>query len=323
MTMHSDRLRVRVAAKQAEAKDICRFELVDTAGESLPSFTAGSHIDVEIDGGLTRQYSLCNPPSERHRYEIAVLREPNGRGGSVAMHDRVQVGDEIVISAPRNHFELARDASTSLLLAGGIGITPIMCMASHLAATGSEFELHYCCRSRDRAAFADRIADSSFAEFTQYHFSDGPAWQRLDIGRTLTRPKAGAHLYVCGPAGFIDAVLGTARTQGWPEGQVHREFFAAQFVATGNDAAFEVEIASTGRVVIVGADQTVAQALCANGIEIQTSCEQGVCGTCITRVLAGEPLHRDQYFTPEELAANNQFTPCCSRAKSPRLVLDL
>jgi vanillate monooxygenase ferredoxin subunit len=315
-------LDVRVVAKTTEALDICSFELVAVDGKPLPAFSAGSHVDVTV-GGLTRQYSLCNDPAENHRYLIAVLRDPATRGGSAGLHERVQVGDVIRISAPKNHFALAHDASSHLLLAGGIGVTPILCMAERLAVMGAPFEMHYCARSRERMAFHDRIASSRFASRVQFHFDDGPAAQKFDIAGRLAEPMPGVHVYVCGPKGFMEAVLSTARAQGWPEAQLHYEFFSADVAPSASDDSFEVQLASSGRIVVVPKDKTVVQALAAAGVEVPTSCEQGVCGTCITRVLSGTPDHKDLYFTPEEHAANDQFTPCCSRAKSPRLVLDL
>ncbi|HET9643625.1 MAG TPA: PDR/VanB family oxidoreductase [Burkholderiaceae bacterium] len=323
MTNVTGGLKVRVAAKAVEAVDICSFELVETQGKPLPAFSAGSHVDVNVPGGLTRQYSLCNDPSESHRYQIAVLRDPNTRGGSQAMHERLQVGDEITISAPKNHFPLAHQAKHTLLLAGGIGVTPILCMAERLGIVGEPFEMHYCTRSRDRTAFFDRISKSRFADKVQFHFDDGPPRLKFDIRARLAKPEPGTHLYVCGPKGFMDAVLNTARANGWPEQQVHYEFFAAEVGPSESDESFEVQIASSGRIVVVPKDQTVVQALAAAGIEVQTSCEQGVCGTCLTRVLEGIPDHKDLYLTPEEQEANDQFTPCCSRSKTPKLVLDL
>jgi len=292
-------------------------------GGALPAFSAGSHIDVQVPGGMTRQYSLCNPPGESHRYLIGVLRDAASRGGAVAVHERVHEGDVLTISAPKNHFPLAHEARRSLLLAGGIGVTPILCMAERLATTGADFEMHYCTRSRERTAFYERIRASAFAHRVAFHFDDGPPEQKLDIAALLAAPQPGTHLYVCGPKGFMDAVLGTARARGWPEAQLHYEFFAADAAPADGDTAFEVQLASTGQVIVVGKDQTVVQALAAAGVEVQTSCEQGVCGTCLTRVLEGTPDHRDLYLTPEEQAANDQFTPCCSRARSARLVLDL
>lgn len=316
-------LSVCVARKAQEATDICTFELVAVDGAPLPSFSAGSHVDVHLPGGLTRQYSLCNVPTETHRYLIGVLRDPASRGGSEAMHQQVQEGQLLQISAPKNHFGLAHDARRSLLLAGGIGVTPILCMAERLGMTGADFAMHYCTRSRDRTAFLQRITASSYASRVQFHFDDGAADQKLDLVALLADPQDGVHLYVCGPKGFMDAVLKTAREEGWPENQLHYEFFGAEVARSDSDAGFEVQLASSGRVITVAKDQTVTQALSAAGVEVQTSCEQGVCGTCLTRVLSGVPDHKDMYLTPEEQAANDQFTPCCSRAKTARLVLDL
>jgi vanillate O-demethylase ferredoxin subunit len=316
-------LEVRVAAKVVEAADICSFELVAADGGPLPAFSAGSHIDVQVPGGLTRQYSLCNDPAETHRYQIAVLRDAKGRGGSAAMHDALQPGDVVRIGAPKNHFALAHEARHSLLLAGGIGVTPILCMAERLAIAGASFDMHYCTRARQRTAFVDRIARSRFADRVHFHFDDGAPAQRFDIAACLAAAGSGVHLYVCGPKGFMDAVLGTARAGGWPEAQLHYEFFGAELAPSAQDASFEVQLASSGRIVKVAKDQTVVEALAAAGIDVMTSCGQGVCGTCVTRILERVPDHKDMYLSPGEQAANDQFMPCCSRAKSPRLVLDL
>lgn len=315
-------LRVRIASKTTEALDICAFELVDVTGQPLPSFAAGSHVDVHIGDGMVRQYSLCNDPAENHRYLIGVLQDPASRGGSRTMH-ALEVGAELYISVPKNHFSLVGNAQRSLLLAGGIGITPILCMAERLANTSAEFEMHYCSRAQNRTAFAKRIEHSSFASRVSFHFDDGVPSQRFDIAARLAGPVAGEHLYVCGPKGFMDAVLGTARKQGWPEDQLHYEFFSGAPVDSSNSKGFEVQLSSSGKVIRVEPDQTVVQALAAVGIEVPTSCEQGVCGTCLTRVIEGEPDHKDMYLSPQEQALNNQFLPCCSRSKSARLVLDL
>ena len=324
--MSSSTLRVRVARKTEEAQDICSFELVSADGSTLPAFSAGSHVDVRVPGDagvITRQYSLCNDPSEDHRYLIGVLKDPAPRGGSPPIHEQVGEGDVLESSAPRNHFPLAHEARRSLLLAGGIGVTPVLCMAERLAVAGSDFEMHYCARSRERTAFVDRIQRSSFAGRVRFHFDDGEDAQKLDIPALLREPQPGTHLYVCGPKGFMDAVLAAARAQGWPEAQLHYEFFSAEPVKSDTDGSFEVKLASSGKLVVVPKDKTVVEALAAAGVEVQTSCEQGVCGTCLTRVLEGEPEHRDLYLTPEEQAANDQFLPCCSRSRSPCLVLDL
>ena len=321
--MNPASLNVRVERKTQEALDICTFELVDTSGRPLPAFSAGSHIDVQLPGGITRQYSLCNDPQESHRYLIGVLKDPATRGGSKAMHEQVNEGDTLTISAPRNHFPLAHEAAHSLLLAGGIGVTPILGRAERLAIAGASFELHYATRSRERTAFHDRIAGAGFAPKVQFHFDDGAPAQKLQLDTLLAAPMPGTHLYVCGPKGFMDAVLAKARANGWPEAQIHYEYFGAVVATKLDDGSFEVKLASSGKIVLILKDQTVTAALAAAGVEILTSCEQGVCGTCITRVLEGEPDHRDLYFTPEEQARNDQFTPCCSRSKSPLLVLDL
>ena len=314
---------VRVARKATEALDIVTLELVAVDGPTLPAFSAGSHIDVQLPGGITRQYSLCNDPQETHRYLIGVLRDPASRGGSSAVHDAVHEGDVLQISPPKNHFALAPEAQRSLLLSGGIGITPILCMAERLAQIGAPFELHYCTRSPERTAFGPRIRAAAFAAQVSFHHDDGDAAQKLDLAALLAQPQAGTHLYVCGPKGFMDAVLNTARTQGWPESQLHYEFFGAEVTHSDSDASFEIKLASSGRIVLVPKDKTVTQALAEAGVDIMMSCEQGVCGTCLTRVLSGEPEHRDSFLTAEEQAANDQFTLCCSRACSPRLVIDL
>jgi vanillate O-demethylase ferredoxin subunit len=316
-------IRVRVLRKTVEAEGVCSFELAAEDGQPLPAFSAGSHVDVQVADGVTRQYSLCNDSAATHRYLIGVLREPASRGGSTAMHDQVQVGDMIQISAPKNHFALAHEAKSHLLLAGGIGITPLLCMAERLAQTGADFTLHYCTRSAARTAFAARIRASAFADSVAFHHDDGNAAQKLDIAALLAAPQAGKHVYVCGPKGFMDAVLGTARANGWPEAQLHFEYFSADVQPRDADEAFDVKLASSGRVVHVPKGTTVLQALADAGVVLPSSCEQGVCGTCITRVIEGVPDHRDMYFTPEEQAANAEFTPCCSRSKTPLLVLDL
>ncbi|CAB3745555.1 Phthalate 4,5-dioxygenase oxygenase reductase subunit [Paraburkholderia sediminicola] len=319
----ADSIQVTVTRKQTEAQDICTFELVGAQGEPLPAFSAGSHIDVHLPGGPVRQYSLCNDPAENHRYLVGVLKDPASRGGSHAMHETISEGVMLTISAPKNHFPLAANAPRSLLLAGGIGVTPILCMAERLAVIGADFTMHYCTRSPARTAFRHRIAASSFAQRVTFHFDDGNPDQKLDINALLRAASADTHLYVCGPKGFMEAVLDTARARGWPEERLHYEFFSAEPVKLETDGTFEVKLASSGKVVCVAKDQTVVEALAAAGVEVQTSCEQGVCGTCLTRVISGEPDHRDMYLTPNEQAANNVFLPCCSRSKSGQLVLDL
>jgi vanillate O-demethylase ferredoxin subunit len=313
---------VTVLRKKQEAQDIASFELVKPDGSALPAFSAGSHIDVQVPGGLTRQYSLCNDAAEQHRYRIAVLRDAASRGGSTNMHDALKEGDTLLISEPRNHFPLVH-AQRTLLFAGGIGVTPLLSMAQRLAQVGAEFRMHYCTRSPERTAFREEIAASRYGDRVQFHHDDGDAAQKLQLEQVLAQPAPGTHIYVCGPTGFIDWVVKTADRLGWAKDQVHLEYFGAAPQDTAADRAFQVKIASSGETYEIPADKTVVHALQEHGIEILTSCEQGVCGTCITRVLQGECDHRDLYFTDEEKAKNDQFTPCCSRAKSGVLVLDL
>lgn len=316
-------IQVTVRRRRDEADGICSFELVHTQGQELPAFTAGAHIDVQVAAGLVRQYSLCNHPDRRDHYRIAVLRESASRGGSAGMHEQVQEGQSLSISAPRNHFALAAKARRSLLLAGGIGITPIWAMAQTLHSAGQEFELHYCGRAASRMAFVPEIAQSALAAQLQVHTDDGPEDQRLNLGQVLAQPDAGTHLYVCGPSGFMNHVLDSARRLGWSEAQLHREFFAGTATALASDGSFDVKLARSGQTFLIPANKTVIEVLTDAGIDVPYSCESGVCGTCLTRVIDGVPEHRDTFLTDDERAANDQFTPCCSRAHSPLLVLDI
>jgi vanillate O-demethylase ferredoxin subunit len=318
-------LTVRLAHKSFETPQIARLELVAVDAAGLPPFSAGAHIDVHTPGGPLRQYSLCNDPAESHRYVIGVLRDAASRGGSVALCDRTEVGQVLQISAPRNHFPLDESAPHSLLLAGGIGITPLLCMAERLSHIGASFELHQCVRSRGQAAFVERIAASGWAAALHLHCDDGEAGQRLHPARLFAAAPAGAHLYVCGPGGFMTAVLDAARAAGWDESRLHSEFFAplAAPAAAPAERAFEIVLARSGRVLQVPAGHSAADVLIEAGVELEVSCEQGVCGACLTRVIDGIPEHRDMLLSKAERAANDQFTPCCSRACSPRLVVDL
>ncbi|WP_432731585.1 PDR/VanB family oxidoreductase [Variovorax sp. W6] len=314
---------VRVERKTVEAEGVAGFRLVSADGAPLPAFAPGAHIDVALPGGLVRQYSLCNLPAQDGHYEIGVLRDAASRGGSLAMHDAVHEGAVLNISPPRNHFPLDEGAAHSLLLAGGIGVTPLLSMATRLATLGAGFALHCCSRTAARAPYRRRLEASAFADKVFFHHDDGPPAQRLDLAATIGPPAPGRHIYVCGPQGFLDAVRATARELQWPDAQVHFEYFSGVALTTGPQDEFEVELRSSGRVVRVPASLSVVDALAAEGIDIPVSCAQGVCGTCLTRLLEGEVEHRDLYLTPEEQAANDQFLPCCSRARSARLVLDL
>jgi vanillate O-demethylase ferredoxin subunit len=315
---------VRVASKRREAEDIMSFELVPAGTGRLAPFSAGAHIDVHTPAGLIRQYSLCNESAGGvNHYRIAVLRDSSSRGGSKAMHDLVHEGDLICISEPRNRFPLVGTGDRPLLLAGGIGVTPIWCMAQRLARAKSPFEMHYCTRSRSKTAFYDEIVKSTFGSQVLFHFDDGPSEQRLDLSGLLADPFKGRHVYICGPSGFLDAVRTTTTRQGWPKDHVHFEYFSATVAQVDPLGAFEVQIAGTGAVYTVPPDKSIVEVLAEHGLQIPVSCEQGICGTCITRVLSGIPDHRDSIFTDQEKEANNQLTPCCSRSLSPRLILDI
>lgn len=314
-------IQVRVASVTDEAEDIRSLELVDAEGNLLPQFSAGAHIDVHLTDKLVRQYSLCNDPSERTRYVIAVLRDPQGRGGSAAVHE-LKRGDQIRISAPRNQFELV-PGGRAMLVAGGIGITPILSMAQSLAAAGNPFSLHYATRTRKRTAFMESLGASSFAQSVSHYWSKEADGRKLDLAELLQSPELEDHLYVCGPRNFMDSVIETARRQGWPEERIHYEFFTGEVVRLDSDDSFTVQLVSSGMSVEVPKEKTVVEALAAAGIEIPTSCEQGICGTCLTGVVRGVPDHRDMFLTVEEQTCNDKFLPCCSRARTSVLVLDL
>lgn len=317
-------LTVRVARKRQEAPDITSFELVDLEGRPLPAFTAGAHIEVHVPGGVVRPYSLCNAPQERSHYLICVQKEAASRGGSKGLHESVREGAQLQIGPPRNLFALQeRPHGRYLLLAGGIGITPILCMAEQLAHSPADFDLHYAVRSRQRAAFLTRIAASRFAQRLHLHCSDEPTPGRLDIDALLASAEDGTQVYACGPTRFMQAVAQAAATHGLPDDCVHMESFAGVTIDHDGDAPFEVVLSRSGRVVQIPCDSTVTEALTAAGVEVPTSCAQGVCGTCLVRVLGGRPDHRDLYLSPEEQERNDQFTPCCSRSLTPRLVLEL
>jgi vanillate O-demethylase ferredoxin subunit len=313
-------LKVAVHKRQLQGDGVVVLDLIPVDGGELPAFDAGAHVDLHVAPGLVRQYSLCGDPAERAVYRLGVLKDPASRGGSAGVHDTLFEGAEVTISAPRNLFPLAPDAERSVLVGGGIGITPMIAMAHALHAQGRAFELHYCGRSRSRSAFLDELQHAAFAERVSCHFDDEPD-TRLDLPAVLGRGAAGCHVYTCGPAGFMDWVIGTAEAQGYADASIHREYFQVEVDNAG--AGFEVVAARSGKTVQVAEGQTILEALGSVGIRIEVSCEQGVCGTCMCAVLEGEPDHRDVYFTDEEKAANDQILVCCSRAKSKKLVLDI
>ncbi|HEY3605795.1 MAG TPA: fatty acid desaturase [Sporichthyaceae bacterium] len=305
---------VRVTEARDVGTEVRTFAL-DGVDGPLPLFTPGSHIDVHLPSGRVRQYSLCNAPGSSYR--IAVKADPNGRGGSLEVHEALTVGTELTISEPRNNFEL-NDAARFVLVAGGIGVTPLLSMAHDLHAAGAEFTLHVCAGDAARVPFGDELASLPFADRVHVH-----------LGRTnLDLPTAlgnwgGAEVYTCGPTGFMDWVSDQALALGWPLDTVHRESFSAPVVDTTNTAPFEVELARTGITFTVPADKQILDVLAEKKVEVPWSCSQGVCGACITPVLSGEIEHRDAVLTADARAGNSKMALCVSRAKGDKIVLDL
>ncbi|NDZ82252.1 oxidoreductase [Streptomyces sp. SID10853] len=318
------------AITPASASGGCRtFELRPPDGGTFPPFDAGAHIDVHAGPSLIRQYSLLGSPQERDRYLICVRRDPGGRGGSRAMHEAVTVGQRLRISAPRNHFPLA-DAARHVLVAGGIGITPLLSMADVLVRRQAEFTFHYYASTRSEAPLLDRLRAPGLTGRAEVHYDDVDGGIRAGLPAALSTPDPEAAVHLCGPGGFMDHVIKEATAAGWRDDQLHIERFApatpgaARLAAEGSTGAeFAVRIASTGLSYPVPGDRSIADVLAANGVEVELSCEQGMCGACLTPVLAGEPDHRDEVQTPAERAANDRITICCSRSRSPELVLDL
>ena len=319
--MNDQLLDVIVQAREVQGGNVVVLELAAVDGRALPRFAAGAHVDLHLAPDLVRQYSLCGDPAQANVYRLGVLKDNQSRGGSVAVHEQLQPGTPMRISAPRNLFPLAGNAQRSILLGGGIGITPMIAMAHALHAQGQPFELHYRGRSRSRCAFVDELLAAPFAASVFTHFSDEGPEQQLDLARVLGPGTPGVHLYTCGPTGFMDWVIEGARQQGFDEQHIHHEYFQAEVDTSGG--SFEVVAARSGKTVQVQAGQTLTAALREVGVKVEVSCEQGVCGTCLCDVLEGEPDHRDHYLTDEEKQSNEQIVLCCSRARGKRLVLDI
>lgn len=316
-------LSLRVERRTVEADGVVSLTLAAADGAPLPPWEPGAHIDLHLPGGRVRPYSLCGGPQDAGLYRLGVLLEPGGRGGSRWVHEHLREGARIHAAGPRNHFPLRGGASFSLLIAGGIGITPLLAMAERLAASGGDFELHYAARTAQRMAFRERLSTLASNGRVRMHADDGPAAQSLDLPGVLASPRIGACLYLCGPSGFMAAARREARAAGWPDDAVHAEAFSAAPLQAGAEHAFDVVLARSGRCIRVPAALSVAQALEAEGVVLPLSCQQGVCGTCLTGVLEGEVDHRDLFLSPDEQATHRQFLPCCSRAVSDRLILDL
>ena len=321
MTSNHETIEAKITRRTDEAEGIIALELQAANGAPLPGFDAGAHIDVEVAPGLIRQYSLANAPGETHRYLLGILRDPASRGGSEGIHQNFTEGRVVKIGAPRNNFPLLETAQKTILLAGGIGVTPMMAMAQRLAAIGADFEFHYCARSRSRAGFLDFLAQSSFADRVHLHFDDEAEAQKFDLAGTLGKPEPGKHVYICGPTGFIDFTKNGALAAGWASANVHVEYFGATVEISGD--VFTVVAKKSGITCVVPADKSISSVLIEHGVDVPISCEQGVCGACLTNVLEGTPDNRDFYLTDEEKAEGKQMTICCSRSKTPALVLDI
>jgi ferredoxin-NADP reductase len=318
----SDTMRLRVAGIAREALGINSYELVDPAGGELPPFTAGAHIDVYLPGPIVRQYSLCNDPAERRRYLIAVLREKVPAGASQRLHDAVHAGDELVVSVPRNRFPLLEGGACYLLLAGGIGITPLLSMVWRLAALGADFTLHYCTQSPRHTAFRSRLATLAATGRVIHHYDGGNPSRGLDIRALLAGYRPGTELYFCGPIGFMRAI-GEAAAH-WPKTAVHCEYFTPEPGEAADEAGldrFAVAIAGSGKSYPVGPGETLLDALRRAGEITQPACSTGTCGICRRVYVSGEPVHRDRLLTTSE---KREFVLLCrARSRSPLLVIEL
>lgn len=325
--MDTNFLKVKVSRKFRAAKDIVCLELRSLDNKDLPDFAPGAHIDVHLPGGFIRQYSIYSDSENSSFYQIAILRETDSRGGSVAVHDKVYMGDTLKISEPRNRFSLVA-ADKSIFFAGGIGITPIFCMIKYLQAKKADFELHYSCRTRDKAAFLIELQEYIDQGLVHLHFDDEPDTQ-FDFSQTLNQieNKLTSHVYACGPSGYIDAVRAASLKAGFVVDNFHFEHFSLDEedkpVISDEDFAFQVQLSSTGEIFDIPADESITSALDRQGVYIPVSCEEGICGTCLTGVVSGRPDHRDSYLTEAEHEENDQFTPCCSRTFDKLIVIDL
>ena len=307
----------RIVRSERIADDIQLFELRDPHGAELPPFTPGAHLSVRVPNGQVRKYSLCNDPAERDCYLFAVKREADGGGGSIALIDHAKVGDELAISLPRNDFALVKSPPGYLFIAGGIGITPIMAMIRHLKSTGGRFKLTYCTRTAGATAFRDELSAPELRGRVMMHHDDGDPDRLLDLWPLLERPT-GAHLYCCGPRAMMQTVRDM--TGHWAPSAVHFETFTDAAKSKPDDRAFKLRLARSGDVIDVPVGVTILQALRTHGHAVPSSCESGTCGTCRTRLLGGEPDHRDLVLSDSE--HGDAIMLCVSRARSDELVID-
>jgi ferredoxin-NADP reductase len=311
---------LRVHQKTWEAEGVTSLTLVDPAGTELPTWEPGSHLSLRLPGGLAREYSLCSDPADASRWCVAVLRTPDSRGGSRLVHEGLPVGAVLEVDGPRHHFGIDADASRHVLVAGGIGITPIIAMVRELHARGADWQLLYAGRSRATMAFLDEIAGLPPGRVT-VHADDEAAGGFPDLPGLLGTLEPSATAYACGPESLMQACA-----EALPDpGQLRIERFKApEPVVTGeDDEAFDVVLNSTGERVRVDADVSILEALETAGLDVPSSCTEGICGTCEVGVLAGDIDHRDFLFTDEEHAAGKSMAICVSRCRSPELILDL
>lgn len=310
---------VVVKRKWQAAADVVGLELAALSGP-LPTVQPGAHIDVHLGNGLVRQYSVTNGPGEQLSYVVGVKRDPQSRGGSALIHESLREGDVVAISEPRNNFPLRRDATRTLLIAGGIGLTPLLSMAKALKRSGLGFELHVFARSEEHLAFREDLEALGASVFRHLELDAGETGAA--IGQIVGPHAHARHLYVCGPAPMLELVLSRAHAIGWPDEAVHFEYFKNDKVIDSS-SAFTIELARSALTLAVPAGRTVLDVLRDNGVDAPSSCEQGACGTCLVTVLDGEPEHQDVYLNAAEKRANNCMLTCVSRARSERLVLDI
>lgn len=324
MTEEIDTVRpLKVARKTLEAHQMVTFELVDPDGAELPPFSAGSHIDVTIPAnGLVRQYSLINSERERHRYLIGVWKDANSRGGSKALHEVIAEGETLAVSLPRNRFRVPRSTRRAILIARGIGATPVLSIADHMKSAGIPFEFHYVFQLMSPGSFEPLIKASAFAEDTRFYFEDSKKNQLLDPGAILADREDDTHLFICGVDWWQDPIINLARQKGFNDERIHVERFTAKLAAAALDTIFDVKIKRLDKVYKIPGDKTLTGALEEQGVKIPTSCEQGLCGTCKVKVVEGEVDHRDKKLTKEQ-KEEGYMLACVSRAKGGMLVLDL
>ncbi|MFC6064053.1 PDR/VanB family oxidoreductase [Streptomyces ochraceiscleroticus] len=307
-----------VTRRTAEADSVISLELRDPNGADLPDWTPGAHLDLMLAPNLVRQYSLCSDPADRSMWRVAVLREPDSRGGSRRIHDELREESTVRVRGPRNHFTLAK-AERYVFIAGGIGITPIVPMVAAAEAAGAEWTLGYGGRSRATMAFSGHLT-AAYGERVALRPQD--EYGILDLGTLLGAPDKDTLVYCCGPEPLLKAI--DQHCAAWPTGALHVERFAPkEHNAPVLDKPFEVELAQTGVTVTVPPQKTILQAVEEAGVHVLSSCQEGTCGTCETPVLAGEVDHRDSLLTAGEQAAMDTMMICVSRAACPRLVLDL